>query len=133
MSNFHDARKAALLRVILNTDHFAEEVTYLPAGGGRQTITVLVRSARAQLRERETDLVEIEEIDVRASNDPAAEIDGVARGGIARPGLGDGLLRAGEEKPFSYAFTIESAADSWLLHFERRTQKQIGTAQMQRS
>jgi hypothetical protein len=112
------------LGVLLDTNRGAEPVTLLLAAGGQAAATALVRPARSQLRDRVDDLVEIDEIDCRL---PKTALAG------DRPRYGMGLLRSGDDRPYSFAFVIEDAHDSFLLRFERETVRQIGTRQSRSS
>jgi hypothetical protein len=128
MTTFADHRRTVLLRSLLDTGKFAEEVVYLPAAGGRQTVRALIQPAKASLQERQMGSATVEEIDVRVSLDPEATVDGVAVGGVREPKYGDGLIRAGDsdERAFSFSFVMERVSHSWLLRFERETPEQWG-------
>jgi hypothetical protein len=131
---FADLRKQNLLRAALNTDRLAEEVTFIPKVGPERTITVTVNSPKANEAERNNELLNMEEIDVRVAIDEDSTIDGRIIGGIREPHLGDSLLRAGEpaHRAWGFANTLGQTAESWLLRFVRQRRDQVGLTQLQR-
>lgn len=131
---FADLRKRNLLRAALNPSLLAEEVTYLPKGGGQKTITIGFQGKACTLQDRENELIDVEECNVRTAKDPQAEIDGRMVGGVENPQLGDAFIRAGEsiDRAWNYAGVVNQTADSWFLIFRRQRRQQVGTTQTQK-
>jgi hypothetical protein len=128
---FAEVRSRNLLRTLLNSERGAEDCIYLASGGAARTVRCLIHSAISNLRSNPEEVFNLDQIDCRFSKDPAATDGGVVLGGVERPQLGDGLIRAGEDRnrAYGFAFVIEEAHDSWLCRFERRLTRQIGTQQ----
>ena len=121
-----------LCNVLLNTDEFAETVTFYPGGGGssRRIVALLTHH---QQSEDNSDIEYINDrISVTVSNDPTH-----AKGGIATPSFGtapidvDCLSRDGEPEDLRYAFTGNGRkiAGGWILDYERPRALAFGTAQ----
>lgn len=108
--------------VFLDTDEFAEEVTYIPAGGAAVSITVIIE---------ETD--EFLDIEGRAVFDEVILVfTSRDSSGIATPVINDGLKRSAAEDPsqrlYGYMGQKESPErDSWWLMFKRRKTQRQGT------
>ncbi len=106
--------------VFLDTDEFAETVTYIPASGAAVSITVVIEESDEFL-DVEGRAVFDEVILVFTSRNSS---------GIASPVLGDGLKRSATEDPeqrlYGYMGQKEDPErDSWWLMFKRRkTQRQ---------
>lgn len=108
--------------VFLDTDEFAESVTYIPDSGAESTITVIIEETDEFL-DIEGRSVFDEVILVFTSRDSS---------GIADPVLGDGLKRSAAEDPsqrtYGYMGQKESPErDSWWLMFKRRKTQRQGT------
>jgi len=131
--SFADARKQDLLRNVLNSSHFAEQVTYRTAEGVESPVTVLIHPANGQLSASGPNLATKEEIDVRVARDPAASLtaaDGTVTllGGVAEPRLGDTFVRAGDDAGRNWMFVhlIHGNDVSWLLRFDRKRTERLG-------
>lgn len=123
MSNsFREAIEEDFGLVFLDDTHFAEEVTFLPGGGGpgRPLVALVSASARTVVEERGE--YRLEELVVRVSDDLHH-----AKGGIDQPQNGDRIVRANDE--LAYAWTGEvrvHQAGEWVLIYERRKVTTMG-------
>jgi len=108
--------------VFLDTDEFAESVTYIPASGAQSTITVIIEESDEFL-DMEDRVVDDEMISVFTARTSA---------GIQSPVIGDGILRSTTEDPeqrvYGYMQQREDPErDSWWLLFKRRKTQRQGT------
>jgi len=107
--------------VFLDTDEFAEEVTYIPADGAEVSITVIIEEEDEFLDENNRSAF-VEYIRVFAKRATAD--------GIKSPTIGDGIKRSATEDPGQqvYGYTgqrEDPERDTWWLLFKRtRTQRQ---------
>jgi hypothetical protein len=126
--SFADARKANFYNVILNTAHFAEVVTFRRHGQDDKQITVVCTPTQNERNDQSASYIEekVETLQVRVGRDETE-----AKGGIATPTIGDGILRApgGILDPRIYSFQgriEESTPHSWTLIFTRRVPELVG-------
>lgn len=105
--------------VFLVTDDFAEQVTYLPAGGGEgRTVTMIIEDDVTAVLEGGTEDHE-DRAECFCLRDRYA-----AKGGIDQPAYGDQIIRsaAEEDDPRPYVFLGEitdKTTDTWILVFQR--------------
>lgn len=105
--------------VFLNTDDFADSVTFYPKNGTPRTVVMLV-DVRRDFRESEPGLVTVEVAECRCLRDP----NNASKGGVDNPQIGDGILLSTEADPsqrkFGYVgIATEISASDWVLHFSR--------------
>ena len=117
MSNFQDLATTVMHATRLNTDWFAETVTYKTADGDSQSIAAHVSHAiRIQVDPDTNEETIIEQILV--------ELD---RGTIPEPpDFGDRILLAGDTQAYLYAYKGKHRFTSWKATFERRRQTAQG-------
>lgn len=129
MATLRSVIAADVESVFLDTDEFAESVTYTPAaGGGARTITVVIEEV-GTFRTDDNMVSTMDEIIVVAQRDPSATM-----GGIDRPRLGDTILRSAtedpEQRPYAFSGEIEdSEPDTWSLKYIRHRIVQVGVEQ----
>jgi hypothetical protein len=105
--------------VAINTDEFAEVVTYFPEGAAaRELNATCEQSQQAELDENGSERV-LDELRVFCLRDADA-----TDGGIAAPEIGERLLRSStidpRQRPYQFNGQIEEAdAVAWLLTFTR--------------
>jgi hypothetical protein len=125
-ATFKAARAENFLAVAMNTNDYAETVSYQRAAGGAAvSFAVLARLAIADRREEQTEK-DVSILVVKIARDPA----GLA--GLAMPPVrGDWLHRDlfGDPPNVAYAFTgriISSTDHWWKCEFERFELAQVG-------
>lgn len=119
-------RKANFYACLLDTNAFAEQVTYHPAGQpAPRTITAIVRPTQ------EIDQAEYLDREVQRYTVSVGKDETHAKGGVALPVAGDRIQRASEtDQQALMAFTgriIGETPHSYLLEFSRPITTQIGT------
>lgn len=128
---FKTQRAANFPTVFLNADHFGEDVSFYPAGGGAVRTVRAKISGSAQRRDALEGEVEVERLRVVVLRDDAAEL-----GGIGDPAVGDQIARpAVDSDGRRYTFTGEietSRPDHWALIYERRVPVRVGLEQLAR-
>lgn len=121
---------------ILAADEFAEDGVYLPGHGLREVeLRAIVKAIDTDQQNRPSELVEVEAIEVRISNDPDLVAQGVTCGGVERPRIGAGFVRAGDQIDDAYGLVkvLGHNSHSWRLRFERETPTRIGTGNIKTS
>lgn len=123
---FRDFRKDTCAATVLDTDAFAEEVTYIEPSGPSRTVVMKINHDQ---RIEERDGVEwiVETVRGRCLRDPSH-----SQGGVDRPIHGAAIIRHTQEDQRRYGYTghIESIAQhSWTLIFEHQRPNDVGTAQ----
>ncbi|MFO8015255.1 MAG: hypothetical protein R6X20_18390 [Phycisphaerae bacterium] len=130
VANFKEARAencTGAYGPFLQTGHFAEEATFTPRrSGASRTVTISV------VYDREADVIEDlvdeqkERLWIFCLRDKSAD-----KGGIARPEVGDRLLRAEDQpdEPWGFAGAVRNETPhGWELLFERNRPKRYGPA-----
>lgn len=114
--SFRAARALNFRQVFLNTEHFAEEVIYMPAGGAERTITAIVRARRQSGALQQHVTTDEDVLDVKVLRD---ETDGVET-----PQRGDRLRLPtdppGKQYSFSGEITDETPHSFGLVFIHRR-------------
>ncbi len=123
MSNtFREAIEEDFGLVFLDTTHFAEEVLFLPGGGGAARPFVALVSAGARAVTEDRGEYQLEEIVVRVSDDLHH-----VKGGIDTPQQGDKIVRAGESQSYAWNGEVRfHQGGEWVLVFERRKVTTVG-------
>lgn len=108
-----------LENVFLNTDDFADSVTYCPKTGEVRTVVMLV-DRRRDFREDAQGLTHVEIAECRCLRDPT----NATKGGVDNPQIGDSVLlpasEDAEQRKFSYSGIVtDISASDWVLHFSR--------------
>lgn len=116
--------------VFLNTDDFAEAVTYLPKSGSSRTVTAIIEDV-TRLRDLNGGIVNTEEIEVFVGRDASAD-----EGGVDSPQIGDGLMRSAANDPTQKVYSFigditDIEPDGWTLLFRRDVIRRQGHEQTQ--
>ncbi|HUT14436.1 MAG TPA: hypothetical protein VMY42_28380 [Thermoguttaceae bacterium] len=125
-TNFKEARaQHARTGPFLNTDHFAEQVTYTPVhGGGSRTVTVKIEYVKNPEERTQIGEVDREEIWVKALRSTDTD-----RSGIPTPETGDAILRDGDrpDRPWTFQGPIRhETPHDWQLFYARTRPSRYG-------
>ncbi len=116
--------------VFMNTDDFAEDVTYYPAGGGASRTVSAIVDEDGTFQTDDTGLARTEVIHVTVSRNRNDETtDGVAVGGIDNPQIGDCIRRENDpdDKGYSFSGDKEDVDEfCWVLIYKRSFTVQHG-------
>lgn len=120
-------RDRVLRDVWLNTDFFAEQVTYRPVSGEDRTITVHINES-PEIDSDDLDLMVRDRLRILASRDTADEND---KGYILYPAHGDQILRSVEKDSLQMPYVYSGESDGvrpekWRLIFDRIRPKSQG-------
>lgn len=117
MSAFQTLAETVMRRTRLNTDWFAETVTYRTALGDEHSVPAHVRhEIRLKVDPDTNDETVIEQINVELDR---AEI-------TEAPTYGDRILLAGEDQAYLYTWSGKHRWTSWHATFERQRQTAAG-------
>jgi len=108
---------------VLNAEHFAEWVTYVPASGPARAIVAKIEVTDS-LSVGGPGAEQVEELTVSLGR-----LEANAKGGVDRPIVGEQLIRADGRR---YGYTgrvLNQTAYSCQLHFARRVDDQVGRGQ----
>lgn len=116
MSDFQDLLAGVMRSTRLNTDYFAQTVTYKTAAGSK-TVTAHVRhGVRMHVNPDTNEEEVIEQIHVELDRSVIT----------SAPDFGHRILLDGETQAYLYAFKGTHRLVSWKATFERRRQTQQG-------
>lgn len=116
MSNFQDLLADVMRSTRLNTDYFAQTVTYRTGSQQLSVIAHVRHSVDARIDPNTNDEVIVEQILV--------ELDRAVL--TSPPTFHDRILLAGESQAYLYAWSGKHRPGSWKATFERRRQTQQG-------
>jgi len=115
--SFQDLAARVMQRTRLNTDWFAQPVTYRTAAGDEQQIDAHVRHSIRIAENRDTNEEQvIEQIHVELDRSVIT----------TAPDFGDRALLDGDTQAYLYAYKGTHRAVSWKATFERRRQTRQG-------
>jgi hypothetical protein len=125
-TTFRDARAENFLSVYMNTNQFAEQITYYPRDGGAPLSLPALCRARRQARADDTNQYDFEILEVSLGIDLSG-----AQGLPTTPRRGDALNRTQHGDPPNRGWShngniVRATSHSWTLEFERLDLVQAG-------